>query len=247
MIGYWIRLGKECKMGRSLFSAADIPILDFSHPGATVFGWSWSRFFAIKGIEPSDLWASGDGAKCLMTARLFPLAGDASSWKDLLWLQEFDGNLPSRLESWRNSRRFSIEAFQQLHDPVAALRNLRATCTAAILQAIPSWAGSLAPYLRRSCAGNKMQQVLHIFKIYGLYNACQTLENWSDSLLSTLDQAAAKANGNDATRALAAIADLLACKAGSERGLRSGPASNKEWIPAFRLLEVFGSRNFSCL
>lgn len=64
------------------------------------------------------------------------------------------------------------------------------------------------------------------------------LEEWSDKLLLTLDQLALR-GGNHSSRALAAIADLLACKAGwYESGLRSGPASNKEWLPAFQILEV---------
>jgi hypothetical protein len=37
---------------------------------------------------------------------------------------------------------------------------------------------------------------------------------------------------------LAAIAELLACKAGSENNLRIGPASNNAWKPAFDILEV---------
>lgn len=56
--------------------------------------------------------------------------------------------------------------------------------------------------------------------------------------MSTLDKAASDGNRNDCTRALAAIADLLAYKAGFEGRLRSGPALNKDWIPAFRILEV---------
>lgn len=57
-------------------------------------------------------------------------------------------------------------------------------------------------------------------------------------MLSALDQAALESERRDFPRILAAIADLLASKAGSLSGVRNGPATNKEWIPAFRLLEV---------
>ncbi len=141
-------------MGRSLFSGADIPVLEYNHSRATVFGVSWSRFFALKSIVPSDIWAPDVEVKCLMTARLFPLAECPSTWRDLLWVQELDGVLsPSRLESWRNRRRFSIQDFLHLYHPMTALRNLRATTTSAILRAIPRWPLSFAPYLRRACAG----------------------------------------------------------------------------------------------
>ncbi|KAI9560787.1 hypothetical protein GHT06_011739 [Daphnia sinensis] len=176
MIGYWIRVDKEIKLGRSLFAATDIPILECNHPRATVFG--------------------------------------LNCWKDLLWLQDIDGVTESRLESWRNSKRYSMEDFHQLCDPQASLHNLRLINTTAILGGISRWPGSLAPYFRRACA-----------------------EKWSDSLLSALDQAALKSERRDFPRLLAAIADLLAWKAGSLSGVRNGPATNKEWISAFHLLE----------
>lgn len=40
-----------------------------------------------------------------------------------------------------------------------------------------------------------------------------------------------------AARALACVADLLGCMAGREGGLRSGPAANRAWAPAYQLLE----------
>ena len=66
------------------------------------------------------------------------------------------------------------------------------------------------------------------------------LENWSNWLLSALDEALIEGDNNrhSCCRILAAIAELLACKAGSEDGLNSGPASNIAWKPAFEMLEV---------
>jgi hypothetical protein len=68
-----------------------------------------------------------------------------------------------------------------------------------------------------------------------------SLENWSNSLLSALDEAVIEGDRRSCSRILAAIAELLACKAGSQNGLRSGPASNSAWKPAFEMLKV---RNF---
>ena len=41
-----------------------------------------------------------------------------------------------------------------------------------------------------------------------------------------------------AARALANIADVLGCMAGSHGGLRSGPSANSAWKHAYELLEV---------
>ena len=57
-------------------------------------------------------------------------------------------------------------------------------------------------------------------------------------MFEVLDRIAAKENRTKASRALATIADLLGLLAGPEGGLRSGPASNIEWLHAFHLLEV---------
>ena len=66
------------------------------------------------------------------------------------------------------------------------------------------------------------------------------IENWIGFMLEALDKAAASCeNSSQAARLLAAVADLLGCAAGNEAGLRSGPAYNKDWDPAFDLLEVF--------
>ena len=153
MIGYWIRLEKELKLGRSLFSATDIPVLEYSHSRATIFGLNWSTFFTLKGIEPKDVWTSDIGAHSLMTARLFPLAVDVDSWRDLLWLQDIEGATVSRLESWRQSKRYSMDDFNRLSDPVAALHNLRMINSSVFLKSIPRWPGSLSTYFRRACAG----------------------------------------------------------------------------------------------
>ena len=41
-----------------------------------------------------------------------------------------------------------------------------------------------------------------------------------------------------AARALANIADVLGCLAGTKGGLRSGPSANTDWKHAYELLEV---------
>lgn len=44
-----------------------------------------------------------------------------------------------------------------------------------------------------------------------------------------------------AARTLASIAEVLGAMSRGEGGLRSGPASNLQWEPAFQLLEVYRS------
>ena len=66
------------------------------------------------------------------------------------------------------------------------------------------------------------------------------LENWISLLLAALDKSAIESRDNsEAARSLAAVADLLGCAAGLDRGVRiSGPACNKEWASSLYLLEV---------
>ncbi|ROL52789.1 L-fucose kinase [Anabarilius grahami] len=61
-----------------------------------------------------------------------------------------------------------------------------------------------------------------------------------EALLQALDSVAANSSGDlgVAARCLACIADVLGCLAGEGKGgLRSGPAANPSWAPAFKLLE----------
>lgn len=146
----------QLKLGVSLFSAKDIPTVERTDSRATVFGFNWSKFFAMKGIEATDVWTNTE-AQSLKTARLFPLAEDENSWNDLLWLQEEDA---SRLESWRNRKRYSIEDFCRLRDLQAAQSKMRSVTTAAILESIGDFSGPLFPYLRRSCAGKSGKTII---------------------------------------------------------------------------------------
>ena len=64
------------------------------------------------------------------------------------------------------------------------------------------------------------------------------IEKWTETLIRVCDEKAATGDNNrDISRALAAIADLLAFKAGL-KGARSGPGCNKEWAVALHLFEV---------
>ena len=85
----------------------DIPS-ESNHSFATYFGMSWSKYLNLKGIQEEDIWSTGI-CKTLLTARLFPLAENITGWRNLLWLQSDttdDTISPSRLESWRSSRRY---------------------------------------------------------------------------------------------------------------------------------------------
>lgn len=84
---------------------------------------------------------------------LSPIALPAGA---MLWLQDIASNpssAPSRLQSWRSSKRYSMEDFLRLCDPLSALRNLRLRASTVVSRAIGSWPESLMPYLRRASAG----------------------------------------------------------------------------------------------
>jgi len=161
LVGYCIRTKEnELKEGRAVFSASDIPLLDRNHPLATVFGISWDRYLVLKGILPDDLWDSG--SQSLLTAKLYPLTEDLTSWRNFLWLQDLSNSLNSihRLESWRISKRYSMADFIELNDPIAALRQRRQISSLSVCQSISEWQGSLIPYLQRACTGKSIT-VLH--------------------------------------------------------------------------------------
>ena len=151
-------MDKQLKMGVSLFSAVDIPTLPIEHPEATIFGFKWVDYMSLKGIQTNDLWGENEPCKSLMTAKMFPIAEDMTSWRNLLWLQVIFSDIgqtqePSRLRSWRNSQRFSMHDWILLRDPLASLRQMRSAAALALTQSLPQWQSSLQPYFRRACAG----------------------------------------------------------------------------------------------
>ncbi|XP_042336778.1 L-fucose kinase isoform X2 [Sceloporus undulatus] len=182
----------------------------------------WAALFLRTGIRRQDLWSRDvpDNCQRLMNAHLFPVlhASEPLGLGDLLWLLGAPG--PGQLHRWQAAWRMSWEELRGCLDQEAEL----ASRTAIFFRqgqnrarnALMEGSGrSLLPLLRSA-----------------------VLEGYQEAMLDTLDEVASSARDPGvAARALACIADLLACMAKGEGGLRSGPAANPAWDPAFQHLE----------
>ena len=157
-------MDQQLQQGVDLFSAVDVPNLEFGHPKATIFGVDWNTYFTGKGIQADDLWPGNLPIKSLKTAKLFPIAQDITGWKDLLWLQ--DPSTRIRLNSWRSSIRYSMDDFIRLAQPADALKNMRSTAAVSLAKSVHQWPSSLIPYFQRACAGKlHFVEVTFIFSI----------------------------------------------------------------------------------
>ncbi|XP_053905065.1 L-fucose kinase isoform X1 [Malaclemys terrapin pileata] len=182
----------------------------------------WAEFFHRTGIREGDIWGSEvpRRSRCLLNARLFPVlhAAEPLGVQDVLWFlgsQEGEG-----LGRWRASWRMSWEQLLMCLDQEAELASRRAL------------------FFRQ--AQGKLRRVLLEHRDCSLLPLIRTAvsEGYQEAVLSTLDQVASvAADPGVAARALACIADVLGCMAKGDGGLRSGPAANREWAPAFQQLE----------
>ncbi|XP_034644214.1 L-fucose kinase isoform X1 [Trachemys scripta elegans] len=182
----------------------------------------WAEFFHRTGIREGDIWGSEvpQRSRCLLNARLFPVlhAAEPLGVQDVLWFlgsQEGEG-----LGRWRASWRMSWEQLLMCLDQEAELASRRAL------------------FFRQ--AQGKLRRVLLEHRDCSLLPLIRTAvsEGYQEAVLSTLDQVASvAADPGVAARALACIADVLGCMAKGDGGLRSGPAANREWAPAFQQLE----------
>ncbi|XP_061449988.1 L-fucose kinase isoform X2 [Rhineura floridana] len=183
----------------------------------------WAEFFLRTGIRSQDLWSPDTASAfppCLLNARLFLVlhASESLGLGDLLCLLGSPG--AGQLQRWRTSWRMSWEELRGILDQEAELASRRATF---FLQ-----------------AQSKTRRVLMEHSSCSLLPLIRSavLEGYQEAMLGTLDQVASTASDPGiAARALACVADLLGCMAKGEGGLRSGPAANAAWIPAFRHLE----------
>ena len=188
-------------------------------PSIATFGNKpWSKgIFSVPGIEPRDVWPDGT-RRNLFNAKLFVsvLAAERAGCSPLpFWiLPSTDPPVAGELERWRFAERLSISDITRNTDMEAMYCNREQIATAI--------GGSTA---RSVLLAREDGDLLHF------YQWCARHEQWG--ALPILDAVAAEAKGEDiAARAMAHIADLLACFAGQEGGLRSGPAQNKAWQPA---------------
>ncbi|XP_077165835.1 L-fucose kinase isoform X3 [Paroedura picta] len=182
----------------------------------------WAELFRRTGIQNQDLWSSDilPSGRCLLNAHLFPVlhASEPLVLGDVLWLLGSPG--AGQLQRWRASWRMSWEELRSCLDQETELASRKALF---FLQ-----------------AQNKIQKVLTGHSNFSLLPLIRSavIEGYQEAVLKTLDEVASTASDPGvAARALACIADVLACMAKGEGGLRSGPAANKAWTPAFQQLE----------
>ncbi|KAK5866758.1 hypothetical protein PBY51_011308 [Eleginops maclovinus] len=197
---------------------------------ASFLNQSWSLFFSRTGIQPEELWARG-GRRCLMEARLFPVlsprGGAVGEEGGVCWLM---GGGEGGLGRWREAWRLSLKEVLSL------------TCQEAELR----WREELQFLGGRRRVRDELRGRSHVCLLPCFRAAVQGGQQ--GALLQTLDSIAAGSSEQGAeselgaelgvaARCLSCIADVLVCMAGGRGGLRSGPAANEAWSPAYFLLE----------
>ncbi|XP_078608481.1 L-fucose kinase-like isoform X1 [Branchiostoma floridae x Branchiostoma japonicum] len=193
---------------------------------------SWDVFFQRTGILHGDLWGPHMPADecCLMNAKLFPVfhPTEPVGIAEVLWLLHNSKGV-SLLERWRGSWRVSLQEVLSCVDHSAEFK----------------WRRDLfysvgQHHVRKVLLSGRGGCLLPFFK-------SAAVEGYHRQVLVTLDQVALEACPQVVTRTatpgvtartLACIADVLGSLVGGQWGLRSGPAANKKWQPAYQLLEA---------
>ncbi|XP_048371210.1 L-fucose kinase isoform X2 [Sphaerodactylus townsendi] len=188
----------------------------------TYLNMPWEELFRRTGIRNQDLWSSDTLSSrcCLLNARLFPVlhASELLGLGDIMWLLGPPG--AGQLQRWRTSWRMSWEELRTCLDQEKELASRKDLF---FLQAQSK--------IRKVLTGHSGCSLLPLIR-------SAVIEGYQEALLKTLDEVASTASDPGvAARTLACIADVLACMAKGEGGLRSGPAANKAWAPAFQQLE----------
>ncbi|KAI1904031.1 hypothetical protein AGOR_G00001500 [Albula goreensis] len=225
--GHRVQLGELKLTVFTVLGAHDDLEVSPDTPGATFLNHKWTDFHSRTGIQPGELWGAGghgDAQSCLLDAHLFPVfqtRGGVVGLEAVQWLLGFGGGAWGA-ERWRTAWRLSLREVLSCADQQGELRwREELFFHAAWRRAADTLRGrtdhSLLPSIRATVLGGQQ-----------------------DALLQTLDSVAASSSEDlgIAARCLACIADVLGCLAGEGRGgLRSGPAANPAWGPAFALLE----------
>uniref|UniRef100_A0A8C1XN86 Fucose kinase n=1 Tax=Cyprinus carpio TaxID=7962 RepID=A0A8C1XN86_CYPCA len=214
--GHRVRLG-ELKL--TVFTAFGVCTDDVN---ASFLNQKWSDFYSRTGIQPQYLWGPERTEPCcLLDARLFPVFMPHSGpvgLEGVCWLLGGAGGL----DSWREAWRLSLRDILILTDQQRELR----------------WREELFFSVGRRRAVDTLQGHMNL-SLQPFFRAA-ALAGQQEELLQVLDSVAAGSSGDlgVAARCLACIADVLGCLAGEGKGgLRSGPAANPSWAPAFKLLE----------
>ncbi|XP_043083720.1 L-fucose kinase isoform X2 [Puntigrus tetrazona] len=189
---------------------------------ASFLNQKWSDFYSRTGIKPQYLWTpERTESCCLLDARLFPVflpRSGPAGLEGVCWLLGGAGGL----ESWREAWRLSLRDILILTDQQMELR----------------WREELFFRVGRRRAVDALRGHTNL-SLLPFFRAA-ALAGQQEELLQVLDSVAAGSSADlgVAARCLACIADVLGCLAGEGKGgLRSGPAANPLWAPAFQLLE----------
>ncbi|XP_026094431.1 L-fucose kinase-like [Carassius auratus] len=220
--GHRVMLGELMLTVYTAFGAHDNLEACTDDVNASFLNQKWNDFYSRTGIQPQYLWgAERTESCCLLDARLFPVFMPRSGpvgIEGVCWLLGGAGGL----DSWREAWRLSLRDILILTDQQMELR----------------WREDLFFNVGRRRAvdalhGHTDLSLLPFFRAVALAGQ-------QEELLQVLDSVAAGSSGDlgVAARCLACIADVLGCLAGEGKGgLRSGPAANPSWAPAFKLLE----------
>nr|XP_015223920.1 PREDICTED: L-fucose kinase [Lepisosteus oculatus] len=219
--GHCIRLGDMALRVFTVLGRHDNLEASPADRNATFLNRSWTEFYQRTGIQPGELWGSGDqeGAPhSLLDARLFPVFQRRGpvGLGGLLWLLGAGGGE----SQWRAAWRLSLRDILSCTDQQAELGWRRELLY-----------GAARRRAKDTLQGRGDQSLLPLIR-------AAVLEGQQGELLSTLDSVAASSEDPGiAARTLACMADVLGCLAGREGGLRSGPAANPAWTSAFAMLE----------
>ncbi|KAM7397196.1 hypothetical protein PAMP_020188 [Pampus punctatissimus] len=228
--GHRIELGELKLNVYTVMGAHDHLEVSSDDGSASFLNQRWSHFYSRTGIQPDELWVSGE-QRSLLEARLFPVlhprGGAIGLEGGVGWLLGGVGSLQRWREAWRLSLKEVLSLTQQeaeLHwrEELLFLAGRRR-----VTDALTSRTDvCLLPCFRAAVLGGQQ-----------------------GALLETLDSIAAGSRAGPkcetgpgaelgvAARCLSCIADVLVCMAGGRGGLRSGPAANEAWRSAYVLLE----------
>uniref|UniRef100_A0A9J7XMT7 L-fucose kinase n=1 Tax=Cyprinus carpio carpio TaxID=630221 RepID=A0A9J7XMT7_CYPCA len=220
--GHRVMLGELKLTVYTAFGAHDNLEAYTDDVNASFLNQKWSVFYSQTGIQPQYLWGpERTESCCLLDARLFPVFMPRSGpvgLEGVCWLLGGAGGL----DSWREAWRLSLRDILVLTDQQTELR----------------WREELFFSVGRRRAVDALQGHTDL-SLLPFFRAA-ALAGQQEELLQVLDSVAAGSSGDlgVAARSLACIADVLGCLAGEGKGgLRSGPAANPSWAPAFKLLE----------
>ncbi|XP_053282554.1 L-fucose kinase [Pleuronectes platessa] len=194
---------------------------------ASFLNQRWSDFFNRTGTQPEEIWVGG-GQRSLLEARLFPVlhprGGAVGLEGGVGWLLGGDGCLRWWREAWRLSLKEVLSLTRQeaeLHwrEELLFLAGRRRVFDALMSQTDIC----LLPCFKAAVLGGQQGALL------------ETLDNIAGGCREQGAEPGAELGV--AARCLSCIADVLVCMAGGKGGLRSGPAANEAWSPAYFLLE----------